>query len=96
MLPEIELSEKNVEHPSNRKKCVESARNISILVAAKSNGREKCSSKGVEHQSFTCALEFTIMTVSKKKKQTEKSISICVLLCNCRVLHPDCFASPKR
>ena len=41
----------------------------SILVAYKSNGREKCSSKGVEHQSFTCALEFTIMTVSKKKSR---------------------------
>ena len=52
MLPEIELSEKNVEHPSNRKKCVESARNISILVACKLNGKEKCSStktqKGVQ------------------------------------------------
>ena len=32
----------------------------------------------------------------QKEKQTEKSISICILLCNCRVLHPDCFVSPKR
>ena len=48
----------------------------SILVACKSNGREKCSSKGVEHQSFTCALEFTIMTVSKKKsRQRNQSLS---------------------
>ena len=61
MLPEIELSEKNVEHPSNRKKCVESARNISILVAAKTNGREKCSStktqKGVQHETALYALK---------------------------------------
>ena len=61
MLTEIELSEKIVEQPPSRKKCVESARNISILVAAKSNGREKCSSikmqKGVQHETALYALK---------------------------------------
>jgi hypothetical protein len=76
MLPEIELSEKNVEYPSNRKKDVELARNIPILVSLETNNKEKCSSKGVEHQSFTCTSEFTIMTVSKKKsRQRNQSLS---------------------
>ena len=44
MLPEIELSEKIVEQPPSRQKDVELALNIYILVAYKSNGREKCSS----------------------------------------------------
>lgn len=48
----------------------------SILVVYKSNNKEKCSSKGVEHQSFTCTSEFTIMTVSKKKsRQRNQSLS---------------------
>ena len=65
MLPEIELSEKNVEHPSNRKKCVESARNISILVAYKPNDREKCLSiktqKGVQHETALYALKICFL-----------------------------------
>ena len=48
----------------------------SILVVYKSNNKEKCSSKGVEHQSSTCALRFTIMRVSKKKsRQRNQSLS---------------------
>ena len=48
----------------------------SILVTYKPNDREKCSSKGVEHQSSTYTVEFTIMTVSKKKRrQRNQSLS---------------------
>ena len=48
----------------------------SILVTYKPNDREKCSSKGVEHQSSTYTVEFTIMTASKKKRrQRNQSLS---------------------
>ena len=61
MLPEIELSEKNVEHPASRQKDVELARYISILVAYNLNDREKCSSikmqKGVQHETALYALK---------------------------------------
>ena len=72
----------------------------SILVTYKSNGREKCSSKGVEHQSFTCPSEFTIMTVSKKKsRQRNQSLSafyyVIVECFTLIVLHLQIFGSER-
>ncbi len=49
-----------------------------IIVSFFSDIKEKCSSNVVEHRSSAQTTDFTTIGVRKKKKQTEKLVSICL------------------